>query len=70
MRHVHFILSIEQYTDLPVDIFLDSGPHVCGQRNRKCFGKSLVLPRCLRECLFGTYTYTYKELGARYIHHN
>ena len=70
MRLVHFILSIQQYTDLPIDIFLHSGPHVCGQRNWKRFGKSLLLRRCFRECLFGTYTYTYKALGTRYIYHN
>ena len=70
MRHVHFILSIKQYTDLLVNIFLDTGLHVYGQRNRKSFRKSLVLRRCFRECLLSTYTYTYKELGARYIHHN
>ena len=33
MRLAHFILSVEQYTDLPIDIFLDGGPHVCGQRD-------------------------------------
>ena len=70
MRHVHLILSVQQYTDLPVDIFLHSGPHICRHRIRKCFGKSLVLRRCFRECLFGTYTYAYKELGTRYIYHN
>ena len=67
---VHFILSIQQYTDLPVDIFLGSGLHICGQRNRKCFGKSLLLRRCFGECLLSTYTHAYTELGARYIYHN
>ena len=56
MRLVRFIYSIQQYTDLPVNIFLYSGPHVCGQCNRKCFGKYLVLRRCFRECLLSTYT--------------
>ena len=40
MRHVHLILSVQQYTDLPIDIFLDSGPHICRHLNRKWFGKN------------------------------
>ena len=71
MRQVHFILSIQQYSNFPVDIISGrSRPHICQHHNRKGFRKSLFLCRFFCECLLSTYTYTYKASGARYIYHN
>ena len=71
MRQVHFILSIQQYSDFPVDTISGrSRPHICQHHNWKGFGKSLFLHRFFCECLLSTYTYTYKASGARHIYHN